>query len=239
MQYLTKNSGYCVFNKDNAGSSELYEKAECEKDITSCEDESCKVYAKDIVLSCEGMTFTLCVDGQERACKTDLIGKHNLENIVMCVALARKLQVKLDDIVEAIGELSSIPHRLEVRKRDDVTILDDTFNASVEGSKKALETLALFEGRKLVFTPGLVELGQMEKQANIDFGKEIAKVADIVVIINHTNEEALKQGLSEGGMSEEKIIFTEDMQHAIIEMKNLITAGDIVLLENDLPDNYT
>lgn len=239
VEHLTRNFGYCVFNKDNEGSYELYEKATCQKSITSCEDSSCEVYAKNIILSCEGMTFTLCVEGEERECKTALIGKHNLENIVMCVALARKLKVKLDDIVEAISELSSVPHRLEVRKRDDVTILDDTFNASVEGSKKALETLALFEGRKLVFTPGLVELGQLEKEANTEFGKQIAKVADIAVIINHTNEEALRQGLIDGGMSEENIIFTEDMQHAILQMKNLIVSGDVVLLENDLPDNYT
>lgn len=239
VEWLTKKQGFCVFNYDNEGSRELYEKAKCGKAITSCENGECEVFAKDITLSCDGMNFTLCAYGEERLCHTSLIGKHNLENIVMCASLAMKLKVDIDSVVEAIGLLSSIPHRLEVIKRDEITIIDDTFNASVEGSKKAIETLSLFEGRKLVFTPGLIELGSMEKQANIEFGKLIAGVASIAVVINHANEEALKKGLSEGGMSEENIIFVEDMQHAILEMKKLIVAGDVVLLENDLPDNYT
>ena len=239
VEHLTKNSGYCVFNGDNEGAKELFEKAECEKCVTACEDCSSEVYAKDISLSSEGMKFTLCVNGVQKECTTTLIGKHNLENIVMCVALALKLDVSLDDIVVAISELKSIPHRLEVIKKQDCTIIDDSFNASVEGSKKALEVLSLFEGRKLIFTPGLIELGQMEKECNIALGKQIAQVVDIAVVINHTNEEALKQGLFEGGMAEENVIFVEDMQHAILKMKELIVAGDVVLLENDLPDNYT
>ena len=237
---IEKNFGYCVFNGDNEGSKSLYEKAKCKKSFTSVDDENACVHAKNVKLSSTGMTFTLVTeDGIEKNCKTRLIGKHNLENIVMCVALALKLKVNIDDIAEAIEELECIPHRLEILKRDNVIILDDTFNASVEGSKCALETLALFEGRKLIFTPGLIELGSMEKEANIEFGKLMAKSCDIAVIINHANEEALRQGLLEGGMKEENIIFSEDMQHAILEMKKLITDGDVVLLENDLPDNYT
>ncbi len=239
VECVASKNGFMVFNGENAGSLELYEKATCDKTFTSLTDEKANVYVRNISLSSIGTTFTLFANGESRECKTNLVGKHNIEDIIMCVSLALKLGVLLDDIVKSISELHAIPHRLEILRKGSMTVLDDTFNASIEGSKCALETLSLFKGRKVIFTPGLIELGSDEKQANIDFGKNIASVCDIAVIINKVNSESLKEGMLAGGMKEESILFTETMKHATVMMKDVLGSDDIVLFENDLPDNYT
>ena len=132
----------------------------------------------------------------------------------------------------------TIPHRLELIKTESNIILDDSYNASVDGSSMALKTLKNFGKRRIVITPGLVELGEKEKEENTNFGKKIAEVADIVVIVNKQNFEAIKQGLNEKGFKDENIYQATTLEQAKILMKDFIKKDDAILFENDLPDNY-
>ena len=77
-----------------------------------------------------------------------------------------------------------------------------------------------------------------EKEENINFGKNIAKHADIAIIVNQTNKDSIKQGLLEEGFAEEKIHFAQNLVEARIILKEIAEEGDVVLFENDLPDNY-
>ena len=103
----------------------------------------------------------------------------------------------------------------------------------------ALNVLDLFKtGNKFVITPGLVELGSKEKEENINFGKNLAKHANYVIVVNKTNKEAIKEGLLLEGFNEENIFFAQTLIEARIMLKEKTQKGDVVLFENDLPDNY-
>ena len=101
-----------------------------------------------------------------------------------------------------------------------------------------MEVLDNFKGRKIVLTPGLVELGKRENVANLEFGKLLAKHADIVIIVGKHNAEMLINGLIDGGMDREKIKFAKNLNKGNAILNEIVTEGDIVLFENDLPDNY-
>ena len=238
---LEKVNGFAVFNGDNAGSMELYEKANLEKQFTSVNNTEANIYASDIKLSNEGMSFVLVMPEGKYTCTTRLLGEHNISNILLCVCMANKLGVPAKDIVEAISELKPVPHRLELRtKYKGFKVLDDSFNASVEGAQSALKVLSLFEGKKVVLTPGLIELGNMEYEENVKFGEAIAKVADTCIVVNKVNRDSLKEGLIKGGMDESQIIIKDSFALAFITLKDVIEPNNTcVLIENDLPDNYT
>ena len=238
---LEKVNGFAVFNGDNAGSMELYEKANLEKQFTSVNNTEANIYASDIKLSNEGMSFVLVMPEGKYPCTTRLLGEHNISNILLCVCMANKLGVPAKDIVEAISELKPVPHRLELRtKYKGFKVLDDSFNASVEGAQSALKVLSLFEGKKVVLTPGLIELGNMEYEENVKFGEAIAKVADTCIVVNKVNRDSLKEGLIKGGMDESQIIIKDSFALAFITLKDVIEPNNTcVLIENDLPDNYT
>lgn len=237
---LPKDGGFAVFNGDNEKCVDLYKECEVEKVLASINEQDAFVHANNIKISNTGSSFTLVVDGNEIECKTKLLGKHNLENILMCVALAYKLGLSLQEIQLGISKLKPINHRLELKKENGFTILDDSYNSNVEGSLCALEVLKLFKtGKKIVVTPGLVELGKMEKEENITFGKNIAKYADFVIIVNKTNLEEIKEGLLSEGFDENKILSSSSLIEAKLQLKEIIEKGDVVLFENDLPDNYT
>jgi UDP-N-acetylmuramoyl-tripeptide--D-alanyl-D-alanine ligase len=102
-----------------------------------------------------------------------------------------------------------------------------------------MEVLDTFDGRKIVLTPGLVELGKMENVLNLEFGKTLAKHADIVIVIGKHNAEMLINGLKDGGMSTDNIKFATTLNKGNDLLNQIMLEGDVVLFENDLPDNYS
>ena len=102
----------------------------------------------------------------------------------------------------------------------------------------AMEVLDKFEGRKIVLTPGLVELGKDENLYNYEMGKELANHANKVIIIGTHNAEMLIKGLVDGGFDRENIYFSKNLSRGNETLNSIIQEGDVVLFENDLPDNY-
>ena len=232
--------GCAVFNKDNEICKEIQENCKVENFTSSLTDTSASVYAKDIKLTSSGTEFTAVVEGKELKCRTKLLGEHNISNILMCVALAKKLKVTNNQIIAGISKLKPISHRLELTTaNNEVKILDNSYNSSPHSCVESLKTLAMFKGRKIVITPGLIELGNREYEENRLFGENIAKTADIAIIVNETNKESLLKGLTDGGMSAENIYTAPTLDHARLKLSEIIKKGDVILFENDLPDNYT
>ncbi len=239
-KYVEQN-GFCTFNADNNASNELYMSHSGDKARVSIDNKSCDVYASKIKTTQSGTEFVLHSGNEKTLCSTKLLGLHNLKNILLCVPIALRLGLSLDEISIGISKIVPVEHRLQlINAPNDVIILDDTYNASIDGSKWALEVLKMFDGhRKIVITPGLVELGSLERLANYEFGERIAKVAELVIIVNKTNELAIKQGLVDSKFDAEKIHCVDNNKSAQELLKTIIKKDDVILWENDLPDNYT
>lgn len=231
--------GYVVFNANSDGSLKLYEKCNKNKYLSAVENISAFCNIKNIKLSPSGSQFTLCINDEEIDCYCKLIGKQFLEDIALASAMAYKLDVSLQDIKSAIEELKPMAHRMEIINNNGLTIIDNSYNSSVESSKASLETLSLFDGYKIIVTPGIVEMGIKEREVNVQFGENIAKVCNKVIIVNKVNLESIKQGLLQAGFNEEDIIEAENLKQASTLLPNVTKVGDVVLFENDLPDNYT
>ena len=236
---LTEN-GMGFFSSDNENSVDLYNRMQKEKYLAGASGENNLVTATDIKTDRNGTKFTLNIKGEKSVnCSTVLLGKHSISNICLAAAVAYKIGMSPDEISEGINRISSIGHRLElVRNNKQIVIIDDSYNSNVTGVNAAMEVLDLFEGRKIVLTPGLVELGKIENIANLEFGKTLAKHADKVIIIGKHNAEMLINGLLDGGMERENITFAKNLKRGNEELNAIMKEGDVVLFENDLPDNY-
>lgn len=229
------------FNVNNQDVQDLYDRCNVEQKYSSkLNDLASKFTAFDIVASDEGLKFKLKLDKEIVECSTKILGEHNIENILIASSVAYDMGVPVKKIVHAISKLEPVPHRLQLSKAENgVIIIDDSFNANTIGTKMALKTLSYFEKRrKVIVTPGLVELGDMEAEANEQFGKEIAKVCDLVIIVNKNNSLAIKSGLDSQSFPEENIYMVDTLADATKLFETLLRRGDVVLLENDLPDNY-
>ncbi len=235
VESLSQN-GVCVFNGFDQEVCDMYSWANIDKKYLVGKDKD--ISAKDIQFDQDGTKFVLVLGEKEYNVHTKLLGEHNVQNILLCVQMAKCLGLSDQQIVRGIKSLQPVPHRLELVKTATNLILDDSFNANIRGSKIALDVLGKLPGRKIVITPGLVELGEREYDENVVFGEQIAGVADFVIIVNKVNFEAIKKGLDNKKFKEENISQAETLEQAKILMKEILQPGDTVLFENDLPDNY-
>lgn len=195
--------------------------------------------ATDVVYGANGVSFTL--NGNEQY-NSRLLGAGNLLNILASIAVADHLGVPVNKQKNAIARLQPVEHRLSMKVANGITVLDDAYNSNPQGAKMGLEVLKNFavgEGNKrIVITPGFVEMGARQAAANKELGRTIAGSCDYAIIVNAVNREAIKSGLEEGGLPTEKYFLADSLNHAHAQLAQILRAGDVVLYENDLPDNF-
>jgi UDP-N-acetylmuramoyl-tripeptide--D-alanyl-D-alanine ligase len=156
-------------------------------------------------------------------------------------ALAAALVLGVDPKVAAarVGQLHAVENRQSVvRAPSGVLVIDDTFNANPAGAKAALDLLASqqAEGRRVVVTPGMIELGPRQREENQIFARRAAEVADVVVVVGHTNARSLLAGATAPGV---EVIRVRTRDEAVAWVRSQLGSGDAVLYENDLPDHYS
>lgn len=156
-------------------------------------------------------------------------------NLAVAVAIARALGVDSDG--SRFESLPTVEHRQTVAvSSDGVSIIDDTFNSNPAGAAAGVEVLKQSgHGRKVVVTPGMVELGPRQSVANEEFGRLAAEVCDDLVIVGGTNRVALERGSANGRAS---VTVVANRDQAVDWVRNNLQPGDAVLYENDLPDHY-
>lgn len=197
--------------------------------------------AFDITVSQRGTSFSVRTpEGETEQFTTKLIGRHNVLNIVGAIAISHKMGIALKDLKGAVRKLEGVPHRLELKESGALTIIDDAYNSNPSGTKAALEALSLFDGYKILVTPGMVELGSKQDELNREFGKNAASVCDFVVLVGEKQAVPIKAGLLDMNYNEEKIYVANNINEALNFVYAISSGGrkKVVLLENDLPDNY-
>lgn len=235
-----KEGGKAYVNTDTALAKDLFKSVNRPKTETNLSLKNGKYFVSDIKVGSSGSVFKLWIDNNCVECSTTLLGEHNISNILLCSAVAFDLGVSLEQIKLGISKLTPPAHRLAiVPSNNALTIIDDAYNGSVEGAKAGLDVIKCFDGQKIVITPGLVELGKDEFDANKTFGKQMAEVADYVIIDGVVNFDAISKGLEEGGFDMQKLLRAGSLSQAVEVLGTISKPGDVVLFENDLPDNYT
>ena len=102
----------------------------------------------------------------------------------------------------------------------------------------ALDVLNLMEGKKIIVTPGMIELGEEEYKLNKEFGHQIAEVCDRVILVGKNQTKAIHDGLKEKKYDENKIDIINDVKEAFNIINRMHEDNIYVLLENDLPDIF-
>jgi UDP-N-acetylmuramoyl-tripeptide--D-alanyl-D-alanine ligase len=170
-----------------------------------------------------------------------LLGEFNLDKVDGAINLAKKLGLTDNEIIAGIKNIVPVPHRLQplANKESDTLIIDDSYNGNPDGVKEAIATLALFKKKKKIYvTPGLVEMGAKKHEIHYNIGKDLAGVADLVVLIKNSVTPDIEKGLLDNGFAKKNIVWFESANEAYGEVRNITKPGTVVLLQNDWPDNY-
>lgn len=199
-------------------------------------------FASDISVSNLGTEFTVTApDGETERFSMKLIGAHNVINVMGAIAVANRFGIALKDLRIPVRRLRPVQHRMEMKENGNVTIIDDAFNSNPIGSKAAVETLALFDGTRILITPGMVELGADEAEYNRKFGTYAADCCDWILLVGRKHTEPILEGILSKGFPEKHCMVFDKVEDAINFAYGIRTAEGAhkyILLENDLPDNY-
>ncbi|MGP0107964.1 MAG: Mur ligase family protein [Acidimicrobiales bacterium] len=203
-----------------------------------------------VVRSGDGSHLSAYANGEALAEDVELPTGLQPSNLACAIAVALLLKVDAATIGDRVRDLPGVEHRLQaVSAVSGATILDDTYNSNPAGASEALAALAgsaevgepvgsTRQGRLLVVTPGMVELGSRQFEENRRFGAAAAAVATDLLIVGRTNRKALLAGVASVPGASVSVKLLRDRNRAVDWVKEHVTAGDTVLYENDLPDHY-
>lgn len=189
----------------------------------------------------KGLTVEIDEKGEAVTLFAPLFGNHHGRNIALAYALARTLGFSPDRIRTSLRSTPQISHRLEVKQQaSGVIYLDDAYNANEAGFSNALDLMQVLrkgEARRILITPGVAELGLKHDKAHLKLGKKAAETVDIAIVVKPERIPTFLQGLKSGTGNPEIQTF-EQFTEARIWLDQNARAGDVVLVENDLPDLY-
>lgn len=234
------DDGIAILNKDDKYQVNYDIKSKCKKVWIAIDNKDADIYAENIKLTNKGTKFT-CVFKKTKEkieLETKLLGKHNVYNILDAVALAHEFGLNKEQIALGVKKIQTVEHRLELKKFGNINIIDDAYNSNPVGSKMAVDVLGMMDGKKIIVTPGMIELGEKQYEYNMEFGKQIAKVCDEVILIGKEQTKPILEGLEKSKYNKKKIHILNDVKEAFPLMRKLSDKETYVLLENDLPDIF-
>lgn len=237
---VTEANGMAFFSMDGAYVTKLYERAQCKKFSAGLQGAALDMRADDVTVGPSGSQFVLRnAYGETVKCTTRLLGRHNIQNIVLAACCAQQLGMTMQEIARGVARIKPVEHRLQlIPSANGTTLIDDAFNSNPKGAAAAMEVLAGFPGRHIVITPGMVEQGEGEAEINRAFGRQMAAAADIAILVGKKRSIPIHEGLTEAGMREDGIYVVASLDEATQVLAKVSVPGDVVLFENDLPDNY-
>lgn len=230
--------GVGFLNADNEYINNYVVKNTCKIVKVGIDNEDADYVATNIKYTNEGSTFDVRLGGKKYSFETGLLGKHNITNILIGIAIAKELGISNEDIVKNVKNVKQVEHRLQVKKIHGLTIIDDAFNSNPVGSKMAVDVLKAMKGKRIVITPGMIDLGSKQDEYNFDFGKYMADKVDFVLLVGEKQTKSIAHGLKEAGFDMDKVRIFKDVRDAIHYAYTRYTNEDTVLLENDLPDAF-
>lgn len=217
----------------------------------------------DVLVEREGgLTGTLRVTVQGHVIREGLHNSGRESNLACAVGVVVALGLPLEAAVARLEGLPSSAHRLEsTTGSSGALLLDDTYNSNPAGAAVALSVLAELGAdsrRRVVVTPGMVELGRLQQEENTALGRSVAAVATDLVVVGRTNRRALLAGAQSRGARAKgvqpidaergesgagthpslSVVQVTTRDAAVSWVQANVGPGDVVLFENDLPDHY-
>ena len=179
-------------------------------------------------------------DGATQPVTVALLGLTNVSNVLAAAAVARLCGLSLAEIASAARDIEPVPHRLQpIDGAGGVLVIDDAYNSNPVGAAAALDVLAAVPGRrKVLVTPGMVELGERHAVEHEALGRRAAAVCDTVVLVGPARTAPILAGLRAAAFPAEHVIVVASLAEATARLSTLLGPGDVVLFENDLPDTY-
>jgi UDP-N-acetylmuramoyl-tripeptide--D-alanyl-D-alanine ligase len=196
--------------------------------------------------------------------EVSLLGEYSLGDIDAAIKIGKSLGMSGEEIKKGIAKIKPVEHRLQpMPSAANVLVIDDSYNGNPDGAKEAIKVLSRFEGRRKIYiTPGLVEMGKSSAEVHRGIGKQLAGVADVVILVKNSVTGFIEEGIKSAviarsqtakqsnreekiaapsaalGLAMTQVVWFNTVLEAHAALKNILKPGDVILFQNDWGDQY-
>lgn len=229
------SSGLAVINRDNQPSLDIASVAKSKKVFFSTEDIA-HVYVSDVIVGTHDISFTLHIGEEKQTAYTRLHGKQVLAAICAAAAVADYLGIPLCDIVRGIERCESVAGAMHLHHGiHHALVIDNRYSSNPDSCIAGLDYLDLFrEKRKIIITPGMIELGAESDMHHRTIGARMGEVADVLIITKEDHVKSLRDAAKQAGLLDEYIIVENKPQRVAAYITAHCTENDVILMEGML-----
>ena len=240
LAHAVPDDGILVCNGDNPGARRMAEANRKSTTLLYGLDPTTgplDCLASEIAFTPEGTRCVVQWKGESFNVHTPLLGRPALSNALAAFTMACALGASPAYAAAALGNLQPVDNRLVLDRKGSVSFIRDAYNSNPTGFFAALEILNTIDGkRKILLTPGMIELGERQFKENEQIAEKAAQICDLIVVISEVNRNALLSGLAKAGYPKEKTVVVDTRAEAFSYLAKNQSPGDLVLIENDLGD---
>jgi UDP-N-acetylmuramoyl-tripeptide--D-alanyl-D-alanine ligase len=220
-----------VLNLDDRTIEENYRRFNIKKMIGVSQVEAKNVLVKS---DFQGLEF----EWRGEKFETQLLAEHNITAILLCASIAQELGIGMDEITDAVKMIVPVAHRLQpiFNSYTGITVIDDSYNGNINGIRSGIDVLQRARGRKVVLTPGLVELGEKSREIHSEIGKLYTQKVDLVLLIDSPGAKHIERAMKSLDFKNYKVYNNTKEAHE--DLANILKNGDTIIFQNDLTDNY-
>lgn len=232
------SDGYAILNADDKRTLKMRDRTKA-KVLTYGFDEGADVRADNFLLHreakrAEGFSLKVNFDGTTVPLRLPkIVAKHHIPAALAAVSVAMALKMNLVDVVTALEAFEPLPGRLRLLPgRDNTFLLDDTYNASPESTRAALEVMGgLMAPRKIVVLGDMLELGPEAVKEHVGLAMAIRDSGAHIVVTVGKHMRALHERLLEEGFSRKQVLWMPDPLSAVEPLLNIIRSDDLILIK--------
>jgi UDP-N-acetylmuramoyl-tripeptide--D-alanyl-D-alanine ligase len=178
-----------------------------------------------------GSRFRLVLPGGDAVVDLQIPGRHQAENLLAAAAAASAFGVGAEQVAEAAPAIQAPEHRGRLLSiDDDISLVDDSYNASPVAVRRLLELLAKAPGRRVAVLGEMYELGDLAEQAHLHAGEQAASACDLLIAVGGADAERIAARAREQGLPEGLVHTVEDAEGATELLRRVLRPGDVVLI---------
>ncbi len=203
IEALPKN-GLALFNGNNENVYKLYKKQlDHGKKVlyftnSKYSNKHDYISASNIIVEKNSVTFDVELNGDTLSLKAPLIGKHQIENVLPAIYLAKWFGMKKEEIRKAVSSLSPLSKTMTIKEINNIFLIDDSFNANPQAVLVALDYMKIYKNKKMIVLQPMIELGKKAKEEHYRVAREISRYCDYLFLTNKNFFKSISKGIRDG-----------------------------------------
>lgn len=182
--------------------------------------------AKNIIINENTIEYDTLIYNKEEHIVVNALGNHNILNSLVAIKIGEIYNISVDKIKRGIFQYQNISRRMEKISFNNITIIDDTYNASPSSMQSGLISIdEIKDKRKIAVLADILELGDYAKEIHLKMGKVFKELKYDVLIAYGEN---MKYLIENAKNYIKEVYYCKDSTEAEKKVREIMRENDVI-----------